>query len=167
MKKSFIALILTNALLIFGILSLLFTVEKHYYYAGILIILAALYKHFEPSITKKLNIHLQEEEKLDSPGLFLIFAIAPMMMIYFLFDFKTLGLLGFLPCLLFPMAGLNQLNRVKASNVKTFTPLLSLPNAGGALGFFALVLQRSLSLGFLLYLTMLIFSYLMIRPKKS
>ncbi len=167
MKKSFITLTLSNFILILGILSLLLTVEHNFYYAGVLILLAAVYVHFEPTLLNKMKMSFEDQNASGSPALLLTFAITAVTLIYLVFEFKTFGLLSLLPCLLFPMAGLYQLRKTESSLHRLWTPILPLPYAGAALVFISLILQQSLSLRVIPYLLMIIFSYLMVRPKKS
>ena len=140
--------------------------EHRFYYAAVLILLSAVYVHFEPAILSFMKTPLDEKKVSTSSTLLLTFAVAPAILTYVLFDLKNWGLLGLVPVLLFPIASLHQLSTMHSLNHKPWFPLLPLSYSGASLAFFALILQQSLSLKFLPYLLMIIFSYLMIRPKK-
>lgn len=166
MKKSFISIIFSNFLLIFGVVSLLIAVDGYFYYAGVLILLAGVYHHFEADLFKFMALNLKnrtDTKEVNNPPLLLTFAVVPMLLIYLQFDVKGWGFLGALICLLFPIAGLYQLRKTKTNGrIQLF--LLPLPLAGVTLTFLGLVLQGSPNLKFIMYIIMLGFSYLMIRP---
>lgn len=165
MKKSFIGLLFSNFLLILGVLSLLMMVNQTYDYGGFLLLLGAVFAHFEPRLKNTFHRLEEREDPSNSAAHLLVFAINPVLLIYLLFNFKTMGFLSVVPCLLFPMGGLHQLNHINETKKTSWVPLLPLSHAGAALTFFAVILQFSPTLRFLPYLLMLIFSYLMIRPK--
>ena len=164
MKNSFISIILDNFLLLLGLIDLLIMVDGEFYYAGILILIAGVYAHFKVELFNFFS--LVPDSNFNDPSYFLVFAVSPIILTYSRFNFRAWGLLGFLPVLLFPMVGAYQLKKDYISDQEKSLFLLPLPLAAVGITLLALILQASTDLRFIIYAVVLVFCYLMIRPKK-
>ena len=162
MKKCSIPNILTFGNLIFGLLSLVMTFEGNYMLSVIFILLAGLMDRYDGQVARLLNVSSELGKELDSLADLVSFGVAPSMLIFILYDFISLGYLGYVCFLLFPVAGAYRLaryNSTKFDNVYTGIPITM---AGMLVALYALLNLKSPNNFPLTIIILIALSYLMI-----
>jgi len=93
--------------------------------ASLLIIVAALIDRFDGKIARKLNASSELGKELDSLSDLISFGVAPSVITWVL-SFSGFGILGYLLCLVFPIAGAYRLARFNVTvfdNIYTGVPI--------------------------------------------
>lgn len=166
MNKSYIPNIITFGNLIFGLLSLIMTNESNYRFSAIFILLAALMDRYDGQVARFLHVSSSFGKELDSLADLVSFGVAPSLLIFNLYNFISLGYLGYVCFLIFPLAGAYRLalyNCSKCNNVYTGIPITL---AGMLLALYALIPLNSSTNFLLTIIIMFILSYLMISKFK-
>ena len=162
MKKCSIPNILTFGNLIFGLLSLVMTFEGNYMLSVIFILLAGLMDRYDGQVARMLKVSSELGKELDSLADLVSFGVAPSMLIFILYDFISLGYLGYVCFLVFPVAGAYRLaryNSTKFDNVYTGIPITM---AGMLVALYALLNLNSPNNFPLTIIILIALSYLMI-----
>ena len=166
MNKSSIPNILTFGNLIFGLLSLLMTFQANYKLSVIFILLAALMDRYDGQLARFLQVSSDLGKELDSLADLVSFGVAPSVLMFNLYDFISLGYLGYICFLIFPVAGAYRLaryNNSKFNNVYTGIPITL---AGVLVALYALVTLNSPHNFPLTITIMFILAYLMVSKFK-
>ncbi|MCB2290460.1 CDP-diacylglycerol--serine O-phosphatidyltransferase [Clostridium sp. CS001] len=162
MKKSSIPNVLTFGNLLFGLLSLLMTFQANYKLSVIFILLAGIMDRYDGQVARLLQVSSDLGKELDSLADLVSFGVAPSLLIFNLYEFVSLGYLGYVCFLVFPMAGAYRLaryNNSKFENVYTGIPITL---AGMLIALYALMTLNGTHNYPLTIAIMLILSYLMI-----
>jgi len=151
MRKSCIPNVFTFINLSCGIMSILSVMNEKFAYAGAFILLAGLVDRYDGRIARFLNVSSDLGKELDSLADLVSFGVAPSILVYILFDLKSLGpygLLGFAILLIFPICGAYRLARFNTADfdgsftgipitiVGCFMALFSLLNLSGKLSIY-------------------------------
>jgi len=161
-KKSSIPNILTFGNLIFGLLSLIMTFQANYKLSVIFILLAGLMDRYDGQVARFLQVSSDLGKELDSLADLVSFGVAPSILIFNLYNFVSLGYLGYICFLVFPVAGAYRLaryNNSKFNNVYTGIPITL---AGMLIALYALLTLNSNHNFPLTIIIIFILSYLMV-----
>ncbi|MDP4179325.1 MAG: CDP-diacylglycerol--serine O-phosphatidyltransferase [Bacillota bacterium] len=171
MAKNAVPNIFTFANLAFGILSILMTFEacfepmkySNYTWACIFIMLAAVVDRYDGRIARALNVSSDLGKELDSLADLVSFGVAPSILLFSLYNFKNLGIIGYLLALALPIAGAYRLARYNTSTFNNVFTGVPITVSGLFIAAYSLITMRHtkkmLSLSIFL---ILILSYLMI-----
>ena len=94
-----------------GIMSLMMSFQENYKWAAIFILLACLADRYDGRVARFLNVSSELGKELDSLADLVSFGVAPSILAFNVYGFSSLGLLGYLLVLLFPIAGAYRLAR--------------------------------------------------------
>ena len=162
MKKSSIPNILTFGNLIFGLLSLLMTFQANYRLSAIFILLAGLMDRYDGQVARFLQVSSDFGKELDSLADLVSFGVAPSMLIFNLYNFISLGYLGYVCFLIFPVAGAFRLARYNSSKFDNVYTGIPITLAGMLVALYALMTLNSPRNFPLTIIIIFILSYLMV-----
>lgn len=164
MTKNALPNLFTFSNLSFGLLSLVMTFEGNYKVSCILILAAGLVDRYDGRIARHFNISSDIGKELDSLCDLVSFGVAPSILLFNMFDFINLGIIGYILLLIFPIAGAYRLARFNASSFDGVFTGIPITVAGAFIAFYALLYSGNYSnnpLGITIILQILA-SYLMI-----
>lgn len=165
MKKSCIPNIFTFINLSCGVLSILSTHEGNYLVASIFILLAGLVDRYDGRVARFLNVSSELGKELDSLADLVSFGVAPSILMYLMFDLRTLGpygIIGIVLLLTVPICGAFRLARYNTSSfdgVFTGIPITIIGCLLALIGIINLWVNIPI---FLIVIFMLLGSYLMV-----
>ena len=162
MNKCSVPNILTFGNLIFGLLSLLMTFQSNYKLSIIFILLAGLMDRYDGQVARFLKVSSDLGKELDSLADLVSFGVAPSILIYNLYNFISLGYLGYVCFLIFPVAGAYRLARYNSSKFDNIYTGIPITLAGMLVALYALMTLNSSHNFQLTIAIMFILSYLMI-----
>lgn len=166
MKKSYLPNILTFGNLTFGLLSLIMTFEANYRFSAIFILLASLMDRYDGKVARFLQVSSSFGKELDSLADLISFGVAPSILIFNLYNFISLGYLGYICFLIFPLAGAYRLARYNCSKFDNVYTGIPITLAGILVALYALIPLNSSTNFPLTIIIMLILSYLMVSKFK-
>ena len=105
MAKNAVPNIFTLGNLSCGILSLMMTFQGEYKAASLFILLAGLMDRYDGRVARFLNVSSELGKELDSLADLVSFGVAPSILVFNIYNFSQLGLIGYLLVLLFPLSG--------------------------------------------------------------
>lgn len=143
MKKSSIPNILTFGNLVFGLLSLLMTFQANYKLSVVFILLAALMDRYDGQLARFLQVSSSLGKELDSLADLVSFGVAPSLLMFNLYDFISLGYLGYFCFLIFPVAGAYRLARYNNSEFNNVFTGIPITLAGMLIALYALATLNS------------------------
>lgn len=142
-SKSFLPNAFTFANLSLGILSLLTTFQSKYLVSSLAILCAGLIDRYDGKIARFFDASSEIGKELDSLADLVSFGVAPSMLLYFLYEFNSFGILGYILLIIFPIAGayrLAKFNIADFNNVYTGIPITV---AGSIIALFVLLTHKS------------------------
>lgn len=166
MSRAFIPNLLTFLNLTLGIMSIIVGVQGDFITSGLFILAAGLVDRYDGRIARILNAESPLGKELDSLSDMVSFGVAPAILTYFMFDLRSLGILGLLPIFLFPVAGAYRLARYNASTFNGVFMGLPITIAGCAHALLLLLMRNNQNLRVILIVNMLCLSYLMVSTLK-
>ncbi|MBU3112811.1 CDP-diacylglycerol--serine O-phosphatidyltransferase [Clostridium lacusfryxellense] len=143
MKKSSIPNILTFGNLVFGLLSLLMTFQANYKISVVFILLAALMDRYDGQLARFLQVSSSLGKELDSLADLVSFGVAPSLLMFNLYNFMSLGYLGYICFLIFPVAGAYRLARYNNSEFNNVYTGIPITLAGMLIALYALATLNS------------------------
>jgi CDP-diacylglycerol--serine O-phosphatidyltransferase len=161
-KKSSIPNILTFGNLIFGLLSLLTTFQANYKLSVIFILLAGIMDRYDGQLARLLKVSSDLGKELDSLADLVSFGVAPALLIFNLYEFISLGYLGYVCFLVFPVAGAYRLARYNSSKFDNVYTGIPITLAGMLVALYALMTLNGEHNYPLTIIIILVLSYLMI-----
>jgi CDP-diacylglycerol--serine O-phosphatidyltransferase len=161
-KKSSIPNILTFGNLIFGLLSLLTTFQANYKLSVIFILLAGIMDRYDGQVARLLKVSSDLGKELDSLADLVSFGVAPALLIFNLYEFISLGYLGYVCFLVFPVAGAYRLARYNSSKFDNVYTGIPITLAGMLVALYALMTLNREHNYPLTIIIILVLSYLMI-----
>jgi CDP-diacylglycerol--serine O-phosphatidyltransferase len=161
-KKSSIPNILTFGNLIFGLLSLLTTFQANYKLSVIFILLAGIMDRYDGQVARLLKVSSDLGKELDSLADLVSFGVAPALLIFNLYEFISLGYLGYVCFLVFPVAGAYRLARYNSSKFDNVYTGIPITLAGMLVALYALMTLSGEHNYPLTIIILLVLSYLMI-----
>ncbi|CAG7839694.1 CDP-diacylglycerol--serine O-phosphatidyltransferase [Clostridium novyi B str. ATCC 27606] len=149
-----------------GLISLIMTFEDNFSTACVFILLAGVMDRYDGRIARYLDVSSDIGKELDSLADLVSFGVAPSILIFQLYKFIDLGIIGYLLVLLFPLSGAYRLARYNCSDFDgTFTGI-PITLAGMLLSVYAFVNIESHSNILVTSILMIILSYLMVSKLK-
>lgn len=154
-----------------GIMSILMVFDASpndtdfYKLACLFILLAAIIDRYDGRVARFLNVSSEIGKELDSLADLVSFGVAPSILVYNLNDhFSSLGLIGYILVLIFPLSGAYRLARYNTSNFDGRFVGVPITIAGVFMAFYSLILllTQSTPNSILSMLLIMMFSYLMV-----
>jgi len=158
--KRIVPFLFTFGNLIAGVIALMLTMQSAYQLAAIAIIIAGLLDWFDGRIARYLNVSSSMGKEMDSLADLVSFGVAPAILIWET-SLSTLGLLGMVITIFFPVCGAYRLARY---NVKSFSGVFEgvpITAAGGFVALVTLIMNTKLTEWFYAAL-LLLFGWLMV-----
>lgn len=162
LSKSFIPNSLTFANLSLGIFSILMTFRHEYLISSIFIISAALIDRYDGKIARFFDASSEIGKELDSLADLVSFGVAPSLLLYILYNFDTLGIIGYILVIIYPIAGAYRLAKFNIStfnNVYTGVPITV---SGAIIASYTLLTHRANLHYSIAIVLLLLLAYLMI-----
>lgn len=151
--------------LLFGIVSLIFTMNQQYTVAALAILLAMMMDGMDGKIARRLDAASNFGKELDSLCDLVSFGVAPALLMYSS-SLQELGYLGLVISLIFALCGAIRLAKFNVLNITTHFVGIPITCAGGIMALAILIGSKlSLPLIFFPLLTILL-SYLMVSNLK-
>lgn len=158
------ALTLTN--LGCGVISLMMTYESKFAFASLFILLAGLADRYDGRVARVLNVSSEIGKELDSLSDLISFGVAPSLLIFNLYHFNTLGILGYLALLAFPIAGAYRLARYNISTFDGVFTGIPITMAGSLIALFTLIPSSRYANPMIFLILDFVLSYLMVSKIK-
>ena len=169
MRKSCIPNVFTFINLSCGVISILSVMDGKFAYAGAFILLAGLVDRYDGRIARFLNVSSDLGKELDSLSDLVSFGVAPSILVYILYNFKSFGpygLLGLAILLLFPICGAYRLARFNTAAFDGSFTGIPITIVGCFIALFSLLdLNRAVSI-YIVAILMIAGSYLMVSKIK-
>jgi len=169
MRKSCIPNVFTFINLSCGIVSILSVMDGKFAYAGAFILLAGLVDRYDGRIARFLNVSSDLGKELDSLSDLVSFGVAPSILVYILYNFKSFGpygLLGLAILLLFPICGAYRLARFNTAAFDGSFTGIPITIVGCFIALFSLLdLNKTVSI-YIVAILMIAGSYLMVSKIK-
>jgi CDP-diacylglycerol---serine O-phosphatidyltransferase len=173
MAKNAVPNIFTFGNLACGIFSILMTIQENtlnndnYKLACLFILLAVLIDRYDGRIARYLNVSSDIGKELDSLADLISFGVAPSILLFSLYDFKSYGFAGYFLVLFLPISGAYRLARFNSSDFNGVFSGIPITVTGMLIAVYVLI---SLSGRFISPITTIIFifvlSYLMVSKLK-
>jgi CDP-diacylglycerol--serine O-phosphatidyltransferase len=139
MAKSAIPNIFTFSNLACGVLSLMMTIQNEYKWACIFILLAAFIDRYDGRVARFLNVSSDLGKELDSLADLVSFGVAPSILVCYIYNFTSLGIIGYLLVTIFPISGAYRLARYNATTFDGVFMGIPIPVAGAFLALYSLI----------------------------
>lgn len=145
MAKNAVPNIFTFANLACGVLSILMTFQSNsldasnYRLACYFILIAALIDRYDGRVARFLNVSSELGKELDSLADLVSFGVAPSILVFSLYNFSNLGVIGYLLVLIFPIAGAYRLARYNTTTFNNVFMGVPITIAGSFLALYSLV----------------------------
>lgn len=162
MQKSSIPNSLTFGNLICGILSIQFTMQHNYKVAAALILLAGVLDRYDGTVARFLGVSSPIGKELDSLADLVSFGVAPSLLIFSLYNLISLGIIGYVTLVLFPVAGAYRLARYNTSDFNNVFTGIPITIAGSVMAIYAIFTEGNLPKSTFTVILMFIFAYLMV-----
>lgn len=166
MAKNAVPNIFTFSNLACGVLSLLMTFQENYMWAALFILIAGFIDRYDGRVARALNVSSDMGKELDSLADLVSFGVAPSLLIFNIYNFSHLGILGYLLVLLFPIAGAYRLARYNSCEFDGVFLGIPITVAGAFIALYVLLtLNRGAHPGLPIILLVML-SYLMVSKLK-
>ncbi|WP_411682872.1 CDP-alcohol phosphatidyltransferase family protein [Clostridium thailandense] len=164
MLKTSIPNLLSLANLSLGVLSIMETFNENYFFAAVLIIVAALIDRYNIKIANFLNLTSIFDKELDSLAELVSFGVAPALLIfvkYYFLNLEYVGILGICLLLIYIMKGCYKLAKYNLSEAPEELTGIPITVAGAAIALFSLTAPSNNIFMFLSIVLVVLLSYLM------
>ncbi|AKA67721.1 CDP-diacylglycerol--serine O-phosphatidyltransferase [Clostridium scatologenes] len=165
MLKNSIPNLLTLTNLSLGIISIVETFNNNYFYAAILIILAAIIDRYDGRIARFLNVSNNLGKELDSLADLVSFGVAPALLIfvkYYFFNLEYMGIIGIIIPLLYTISGCYRLAKYNLSEFDGVFTGIPITISGTFIAFFTLITPNNGIFIILSLMLLSLFTYLMV-----
>ncbi|OPJ60115.1 CDP-diacylglycerol--serine O-phosphatidyltransferase [Clostridium oryzae] len=162
MIKKTIPCMFTLGNLAFGLLSIIMSFQHNYRMASIFVLIAAFTDRYDGRIARYLGVSSDIGKELDSLADLVSFGVAPAILSYVMYDFSSIGILGYIPTLLFPLAGAYRLARFNCSQLKNIFIGVPITFAGAFIAIFTLIFINNPEYIAFPIILMVALSYLMV-----
>ncbi|MCM8711100.1 CDP-diacylglycerol--serine O-phosphatidyltransferase [Clostridium sp. SYSU_GA19001] len=160
--KNAVPNIFTFANLACGVLSLIATFNSNYKWASLFIIIAGLIDRYDGRVARFLQVSSDLGKELDSLADLVSFGVAPSILIFNLYNFIDLGIIGYLLVLIFPIAGAYRLARYNTTPFNNVFMGVPITIAGSFLALYSLITLKNAENPIISIFLVIILSYLMI-----
>jgi CDP-diacylglycerol--serine O-phosphatidyltransferase len=145
-----------------GIMSILMSFEGNYKLAVVFIFLAGLFDRYDGRIARYLKVDNDMGKELDSLCDLVSFGVAPSILIFNIYNFTSLGYIGYLMVLVFPVAGALRLAKFNITDFDGVFSGIPITITGTFLALYALIMyNKPLNVGPTMFL-LFVLSYLMV-----
>ncbi len=166
MNKAFIPNAMTLGNLVCGVLSIQFTINNDFTTAALFILIAGLLDRYDGTVARYLNINSDLGKELDSLCDLVSFGVAPSILIFSMYNLDSFGAIGYIPLIIFPVAGAFRLARYNCSEFNNVFTGIPITISGSILAILAIFnSMRSLPTVAIIVI-MILFSYLMVSKFK-
>ncbi|MGH4138964.1 CDP-diacylglycerol--serine O-phosphatidyltransferase [Clostridium sp.] len=149
-----------------GIMSILMSFEGNYKLAALFILLAGIFDRYDGRIARYLKVDNDLGKELDSLCDLISFGVAPSILIFNIYSFASLGSIGYLMVLIFPVAGAYRLAKYNITDFDGVFSGIPITITGTFLALYALLMfHRPSNLGPTIFL-LIVLSYLMLSKFK-
>lgn len=166
MSKSTVPNMFTFGNLICGLLSIIMTFESNFKWAAIFILIAGLMDRYDGRVARFLHVSSNIGKELDSLADLVSFGVAPSLLIFNLYNFINLGILGYILALIFPVSGAYRLARYNSTEFDGMFMGIPITIAGIFVAIYALLTLDNTSYLPITILLIITLSYLMISKLK-
>ena len=166
MRKSSIPNIFTFINLTCGVLSLLCILDKYYLTASLLILIAGLVDRYDGRIARFLGVSSDLGKELDSLADLVSFGVAPSLLTYVLFDFNSMGIIGIILLILFPICGAFRLARYNVADFDGVYTGVPITIAGCIMAVLSIISIYTAQILIIAVLFIILNSYLMVSTFK-
>jgi CDP-diacylglycerol--serine O-phosphatidyltransferase len=139
MAKSTLPNLFTFANLACGVLSLMMTIQNDYKWACIFILLAGFIDRYDGRVARFLNVSSDLGKELDSLADLVSFGVAPSILVCYIYNFTSLGIIGYLLVTIFPISGAYRLARYNSTTFNDVFMGVPITAAGAFLAFYCLI----------------------------
>lgn len=162
MAKSAVPNAFTLGNLACGLLSLIMTFQGDYKSACIFILLAGIMDRYDGRIARFLDASSELGKELDSLADLISFGVAPSLLVFNMNNFGSLGIIGYISLIIFPVAGAYRLAKYNITDFAGVFTGIPITCAGMSLAVYSLFdINRVLNVGITLIIVLLL-SYLMV-----
>ncbi|GAA0789287.1 CDP-diacylglycerol--serine O-phosphatidyltransferase [Hathewaya limosa] len=162
MPKSFLPNLFTFINLSLGIFSLLMSFSKNYLIASILILCAGLIDRYDGKVARFFGCSSEIGKELDSLADLVSFGVAPSMLLCLLYNFTSLGFIGYIIVIIFPIAGAYRLAKFNIMDFKNVYTGIPITIAGAIAALYALLTYRTPTNMLITIIVLLSLAYLMV-----
>lgn len=149
-----------------GLISLIMTFEDKFSAACIFILLAGLMDRYDGRIARYLDVSSEIGKELDSLADLVSFGVAPAILIFQLYNFINLGIIGYLLVLIFPLSGAYRLARYNCSEFEGTFMGIPITIAGMLMAVYAFININHTSNVLVTSILIVVLSYLMVSKLK-
>jgi CDP-diacylglycerol---serine O-phosphatidyltransferase len=139
MAKSAVPNFFTFSNLACGVLSLMMTIQHDYKWACLFILIAGFIDRYDGRVARFLNVSSDLGKELDSLADLVSFGVAPSILVCYIYNFTSLGIIGYLLVTIFPISGAYRLARYNATTFNDVFTGVPITIAGAFLAFYSLV----------------------------
>lgn len=161
-KMNAVPNIFTFANLACGVLSLLMTFNANYKWACLFIIIAGLIDRYDGRVARYLQVSSDIGKELDSLADLVSFGVAPSILVFHLYNYMNLGIIGYVLVLIFPISGAYRLARYNATPFNNVFMGIPITIAGSFLALYSLITLEYNSNPVLSIIFVILLSYLMV-----
>lgn len=129
----------TLANLLFGFMSLIFTMDDKFQFAAYTILFSVVMDGMDGRVARRLDVSSSFGKELDSLADLVSFGVAPAILIYARYMHIHFGVWGLVIAIAFALCGAIRLARFNVLNITTHFVGVPITVAGGLLGLFALM----------------------------
>ena len=146
-----------------GVISLLMTFQANYLLAAIFILLACLADRYDGRVARYLQVSSELGKELDSLADLVSFGVAPSLLMFNIYNYSNLGIIGYLLVLLLPIAGAYRLARYNSTEFDGIFKGVPITMSGAVLAVFSILTRNNPENFFVLSIILVFsFSYLMV-----
>ncbi|MBA5851364.1 CDP-diacylglycerol--serine O-phosphatidyltransferase [Clostridium sp. cel8] len=145
-----------------GVISLMMSFQEEYKLAIFFILFACLADRYDGRVARYLNVSSELGKELDSLADLVSFGVAPSVLIFNVYNFSTLGLLGYIIVLILPLSGAYRLARYNITDFDGNFLGIPITFAGMFIALFCLFTFRHPIHTKFVILLIILLSYLMI-----
>lgn len=160
--KSAVPNALTLANLGCGVMSLMMLLQFNNKWSSLFILLACLADRYDGTVARLLNVTSDLGKELDSLADLVSFGVAPSILLFNVYGFSELGLLGYLLVLLFPMSGAYRLARFNVTQFDGEFYGIPITFAGMFIALYCLITMNHLAPLGVTVIIVIALSYLMV-----
>ncbi|MDA8442261.1 MAG: CDP-diacylglycerol--serine O-phosphatidyltransferase [Peptococcaceae bacterium] len=131
--------VFTLANLLFGLMSLVFTMDGKYHFSAYTILLSVVLDGMDGKVARRLDASSSFGKELDSLADLVSFGVAPAILVYAQFLHAAFGNFGLATAIIFTLCGAVRLARFNVMNISTHFIGVPITVAGGLLGLFVLM----------------------------
>ena len=115
------------------------TIQQDYKLACLFILFAGFIDRYDGRVARYLNVSSDLGKQLDSLADLVSFGVAPSILVCYIYNFTSLGIIGYLLVTIFPIAGAYRLARYNSTTFNDVFMGVPITAAGSFLAFYSLI----------------------------